>query len=171
MVALILGLTVAISGYWLGSLNGSYTPESHFEVTGWMLHVFGCAILWNDNNLAPSFWLFLIGLFLIIITQYKTKTKHKPKEKQILDRKALRSKFMYSVAGLFLGLLIMIYGVIFAESGINLCPAYLVPNFQYRDGYIWLGPLIVLVGIVIITVTRYRIRVYENPEIEKQSKS
>ena len=170
-IALILGLTIAIGGYWLGSLDGSYAPESHFEVTGWILHIFGCAILYNNNNLAPSFWLILVGLFLIIVTQYRIRTNRKIKAEHNLDKQALRSKFLYSIVGLFAGLLVTIYGVTFAESGIDLCPADLVPNFQDRNSYIWISPIIFIIGLIIIAATRYRIRIYEDPErniIDKQ---
>lgn len=163
-VALILGLIVAVSGYWLGSLDGSYAPASHFEVTGWTLHIFGCAILYNDNNMWPSIWLFLIGLFLIIVTQYRVKTNRQVEDKHNLDGQALRSKFISSVAGLFAGLLVTIYGITFMESGINLCPADLVPRFQDRDSYMWIGPIIFVVGIIIIIVTRYRVRLYKGPK-------
>jgi cytochrome c-type biogenesis protein CcmH/NrfF len=164
-IALLLGLGAAISGIWLASLDGYYT-----EAKGWMLHIFGCAILYNNNNIAPGFWLFVVGLFLVMVTQYRIRTNRKLEEKQNLDRQTLRSKFIYSMAGLFVGLFVTIYGVTFAESGVNLCPADLVPNFQGRDGYIWIGPIILVVGIIIITATRYRIRIYKNPEIVKQSK-
>jgi hypothetical protein len=56
-VALILGVTAVISGYWLSSLG--YQPE----VTGWMLNIFGCAILYNDNNLASGFFLFWLAYY------------------------------------------------------------------------------------------------------------
>ena len=58
-VAFILELIVTIGGYRLGSFNGQFVPEFHFEVTGWMLHIFGCAILYNSNNIYPSLWLML----------------------------------------------------------------------------------------------------------------
>jgi cytochrome c-type biogenesis protein CcmH/NrfF len=169
-IALILGLSTVIGGYWLGSLDGSYVSESHFEVTGWMLHVFGCAILYNNNNLAPCFWLILVGLFLIIVTQYRIRTNRKLKAEHNLDRQALRSKFIYSVVGLFVGLFVTIYGVTFAESGIDLCPADLVPIFQDRNSYIWISPIIFIVGLIIMTTTRYRIRIYKNPERETTDK-
>ena len=168
--ALILGLVVVMGGYWLGSLDGSYVPSSHIQVTGWTLHIFGCAILYNGNNMWPSLWLILVSFLTILITQYGIRTNREIKSQDKLDSPALRSKFVYSVAGLFIGLFITIYAITFMESGINLCPADLVPDFPDRGIYMLMGPIIFLVGIIVIVATRYRIRIHKGPETKEQSK-
>ncbi len=164
--ALILGLGTMIAGRYLGGLDASYVPSSHVQVTGWVLHVFGCAILFNGNNMYPSLWLMLVGLFTIAITQYRVRTNRKTKGQDKLDGQALRSKFIYSMAGLFGGLLVTIYGITFAESGTNLCPADLVPDlpFGYSFGYLCIGSVLLVAGIVIVIATRFRIRISKNPE-------
>lgn len=143
----------------------------HIEAKGLLLHVFGCAILYNNNNMYPSLWLIVVGLLVVILTQYRIRTNRKVDEDHSLDRPALRAKFMYSIAGLFVGLLVTVYGITFAESGTNLCPAALVPDFpvQYLLSYLCIGAALMIVGIIIVTATRFRIRIYKNPEITKQS--
>ncbi len=175
--ALILGLVVTIGGYRLGSLNGQYVPSSHYQVTGWVLHVFGCAILYNGNNTYPSLWLvligsltFLLGLFTMLSAPYGIRSNSRMEAQDQLDRRALRSTLVRSIVGLFLGLFATVYAITFMESGINLCPADLVPDFEGPGAYICLGPIIFLAGIVVIVATRYRIRIHEDPEIAKPSK-
>jgi uncharacterized membrane protein YidH (DUF202 family) len=164
--ALILGVTTALSGWWLGGLEGYHT-----EAKGLLLHVFGCAILYNNNNMYPSLWLIIIGVLVVILTQYRIRTNRKVEEDHRLDRPALRAKFMYSIAGLFVGLLVTIYGLTFAESGTNLCPATLVPDFPigYFDSYLYIGVVLMVVGIIIVRATRFRIKIYKNPEVATQS--
>ena len=175
-VAFILGLTVTIGGDRLGSLNGQYAPESHVEVTGWMLHIFGCAILYNSNNMWPSIWLMLIGLFTIFIglftmlfTKYGIRTNRKVEAQDKLDRKALHSKFKSSMTGLVLGLFLAVLGIVLAENGGNLCPtdwatkimSYETLDFLYgRYGPLFLAGVTCLIfGIITIITTRYRIRI------------
>ncbi len=164
--ALILGLSTATGGWWLGHLEGY-----HAEAKGLLLHIFGCAILYNNNNMYPSLWLIVVGLLVVILTQYRIRTNRKVEESHSLDRQTLRAKFMYSIAGLLVGLPLAVYGITFAESGTNLCPADLVPHFlvQYLLSYVAIGAMLMVVGIIIITATRFRIRIYRGPEIVKQT--
>jgi hypothetical protein len=154
-VALILGLIAVIGGYWLFSLDGYYT-----EATGWMLNIFGCAILYNNNNMAPGFFLFLVGLFLIIITQYKTRTNRKPKGQSNIDEQALLYKFIYSMMGLTVGFLCTIFGIVLAENGGNLCPTDWATKITSYETLYFTGAMFFLTGIIISIVTRYRIRIY-----------
>jgi hypothetical protein len=152
--ALILGLVAVISGFWLGSLG--YQPE----VTGWMLNIFGCTILSNDNNMAPGFFLILAGFFLIIITQYKLRTTRKPKGQNNIDKQALLYKFIYSISGLIVGFFSTIFGIVLAENGGNACPTDWATKITGYENIFYVGAIFFLVGIIIIITTRYRIRIY-----------
>lgn len=165
LAALLLGVGTVLGGMWLGSLDGYHT-----EPKGLLLHVFGCAILINDNNMYPSVWLVVIGLLIVILTQYRVRTGRKVEENRSLDTRVLRTRFAYAISGLVVGLLVSIYGLTFAESGRNLCPADLVPNFPilYPNGYFSVGAILMLVGVILITVTRFRIRIHKNAEIAEQ---
>jgi hypothetical protein len=157
-VALILGISAMISGFWLGSLD--YQPE----VTGWLGNIFGCVILYNDNNLAPSFFLLLVGLFSIIITQYKIRTNRKPKRQINIDGQALLYKFIYSMVGLTVGFFSMIFGIVLAEIGGNGCApdwATKIANYENFDLF-FAGVIFYLAGIIIVIATRYRIRIYNS---------
>jgi hypothetical protein len=183
-VAFILGLIVAIGGYRLGSLNGQYVPASHFEVSGWILHIFGCAILYNSNNMYPSLWLMLVGLFTMFITQYRVQTNRKIEGHDQLDIQLLSSKFRYSMTGLVLGLFLAVLGIVLAENGANLCPSDWIIDWVTQHmswdtlyfieghfGPLYLTGVVCLVlGIITIIVTRYRIRIHKDPEIVEQSK-
>lgn len=157
-VALILGISAMISGFWLGSLD--YQPVA----TGWPGNIFGCVILYNDNNLAPSFFLLLVGLFMIIITQYKIRTNRKPKRQINIDGQALLNKFIYSMAGLTVGFFSVLFGIVLAEIGGNGC----APDWTTRIAFyeildlFFAGVIFFLAGIIIVTATRYRIRIYNN---------
>ena len=178
-VAFILGLIVTIGGYRLGSLNGQFVPKSHFEVTGWMLHIFGCAILYNSNNMYPSLWLMLVGLFPMFITQYRVRTNRKIEGQDQLDRQSLSSKFRYSMTGLVIGLFLAVLGIVLAENGGNLCPSDWIIDWTTQHishetlyfiegvfGPLYLAGVVFLVlGIITIIVTRYRIRLHKDPEI------
>ena len=164
--ALILGVSTALGGWLLGHLDGYHT-----EAKGLLLHIFGCAILYNNNNMYPGLWLIVIGLLVVILTQYRTGTSRKVEESHNRDGLALRAKFMYAIAGLLAGLCITVYGLTFAESGTNLCPADLVPDFplEYFSAYLYIGVVLMVVGIITIAATRFRFRIYKNPEIAEQS--
>ena len=155
-VALILGIIVVISGCWLGSLG--YQPE----VTGWMLNIFGCQILYNDNNLAPAFFLFVVGLFVIIITQYRVRTKGKSKGQSDIAGKVLLYKFIYSIIGLIIGVLSTILGIVLAEMGGNGCPPNWTTKITSDENLFSVGVMFFLAGIIILIATRYRIRIYNN---------
>lgn len=157
-VAFILGISAIISGFWLGSLD--YQPEA----TGWLGNIFGCNLLYNDNNLAPSFFLLLVGLFSIIITQYKIRTNHKPKREINIDGQALPYKFIYSMAGLTVGFFCMIFGIVLAEIGGNGCTpdwATKIANDENLDIF-FTGVRFFLAGVIIVIATRYRSRIYNN---------
>jgi hypothetical protein len=154
-VALILGLIAVIGGYWLFSLDGYYT-----EATGWMLNIFGCAILYNNNNMAPGFFLFFVVLFLIIITQYKTSTNRKPNGQSNIDEKALLYKFIYSMMGLATGFFCTSFGIVLAENGGNLCPTDWATKITSYENLFLAGAIFFLTGIIILIVTRYRYRIY-----------
>ncbi len=160
IVALILGLAAIISGLWLGSLEGYYRTE----VSGWMLNVFGCAILYNDNNMAPSFFLILFGLFLIIITQYKLRLNRQPKKQANLDERTLHRKFFYSISGLVIGFFCTLFGIVLAENGGNACPTDWAEMITSYENIFFLGVIFFLVGIIIVIATRYRIRIYNKIE-------
>ena len=159
IAALILGLAAVISGLWLGSLEAYRT-----EVSGWMLNVFGCAILYNDNNMAPSFFLILVGLLLIFITQYKLRTNRKPKKRVNLDERTLRQKFVYSISGLVLGFFSTLFGIVLAENGGNACPTDWAEMITNYENIFFVGAIFFLVGIIIVTISRYRIRIYNQIE-------
>ncbi len=154
-IALILGLTTVLSGLWLGSLEAYRT-----EVSGWMRNVFGCAILYNDNNMAPSFFLILVGLFLILITQYKLRINRQPKKQVNLDERTLRQKFVYSISGLVVGFFCTLFGIVLAENGGNACPTNWAEMITSYENIFFVGVIFFLVGIIIVTTTRYRIRIY-----------
>ena len=157
-VALILGISAMISGFWLGSLG--YQPE----VTGLLGNIFGCVILYNDNNLAPSFFLLVVGLFSIIATQYKIGTNRKLKRQINIDGQALLNKFIYSMVGLTLGFFSMIFGIVLAEIGGNGCApdwATKIANYEILDLF-FAGVIFFLAGIIIVIATRYRFRIYNN---------
>jgi hypothetical protein len=154
--ALVLGIVVVISGCWLGSLG--YQPV----VTGWMFSIFGCQILYNDNNLAPAFFLFLVGLFLIIITQYRIRTKRKPKGQSDIDREILLYKFIYSMTGLVIGVLCTILGIVLAETGGNGCPPDWATKITSDENLFSVGAVFFLAGIIILIATRYRMRIYNS---------
>ena len=153
--ALIIGFAAVVSGLWMGSLDGYHT-----EVSGWMLNIFGCAILYNDNNMAPSFFLILVGLFLIIITQYKLKTNRKPNKLIHLDEQTLLYKFIYSISGLIVGFFSTIFGIVLAENGGNACPTEWATKIMSYENVFSVGAIFFLVGIIIVITTRYRIRMY-----------
>ncbi len=153
-VALILGIITVISGCWLGSLG--YQPE----VTGWMFNIFGCRILYNENNWAPAFFLFVVGLFLIIITQYRIRAKRKPKVQSNLDGEILLYKFIYSMTGLVVGVLCTILGILLAEMGGNGCPPDWATKITSNENLFSVGVIFFVAGIIILTATRYRIRIY-----------
>src|SRR5688572_1863978 len=155
-VALILGIIVVISGCWLGSLG--YQPE----VTGWMFNIFGCQILYNDNNLAPAFFLFSVGLLLIIITQYRIRTKRKPKGQSDIDGEILLYKFIYSMTGLVVGVLCTILGIVLAEMGGNGCPPDWTTKITSDENLFSVGVIFFLAGIIILIATRYRIRIHNS---------
>jgi hypothetical protein len=155
-VALILGIIAVISGCWLGSLG--YQPE----VTGWMFHIFGCQILYNENNWAPAFFLFVVGLFLIIITQYRIRTQRKPKGQRDIDGKVLLYKFIYSMTGLTVGVLCTILGIVLAEMGGNGCPPDWATKITSDENLFSVGVRFFLAGIIILIATRYRIRIYKS---------
>jgi hypothetical protein len=154
-VALILGIITTVSGCWLGSLG--YQPE----VTGWMFTIFGCQILYNENNLAPAFFLFVVGLFVIIITQYRSRATRKPKVQSKLNGEMLLYKFIYSVTGLVVGIVCTILGVLLAEMGGNGCPPDWATKITSRENLFTVGVIFFLAGIIIFTVTRYRIRIFD----------
>src|SRR6266536_1430474 len=153
-VALILGIIAMISGVWLSSLG--YRPE----VTGWMLNIFGCTILHNDNNVAPGFFLFLVGLLLIIVTQYRIRINRKPKRESIIDGQTLRYKFIYSMVGLIAGFFSTVFGIILAENRGNFCPADWAEKMMSYEAILFAWFIFFLAGIIILIVTRYRIRIY-----------
>ncbi|SRR6266498_3710163 len=155
-VALILGIIAVISGCWLGSLG--YQPE----VTGWMFNIFGCQILYNENNWAPAFFLFVVGLFLIIITQYRIRTKRKPQGQRDIDGKVLLYKFIYSMTGLTVGVFCTIFGIVLAEMGGNGCPPDWATKITSDENLFSVGVIFFLVGIIILIATRYRIRIYNS---------
>jgi hypothetical protein len=155
-VALILGIILAISGCWLGSLG--YQPE----VTGWMFNIWGCQILYDENNWAPAFFLFVVGLFLIIITQYRIRTKRKPKGQRDIDGKVLLYKFIYSMTGLTVGVLCTILGILLAEMGGNGCPPDWATKITSDENLFSVGVRFFLAGIIILIATRYRIRIYDS---------
>ena len=152
--ALILGIIAVISGCWLGSLG--YQPE----VTGWMRNIFGCQILYNENNWAPAFFLILVGLFLIIITQYRIRTKRKPKKQNDIDGEVLLYKFIYSMTGLIVGFLCTILGIVLAEMGGNGCPTDWATIITRDENLFSVGAIFFLAGIILLRATRYRIRIY-----------
>jgi hypothetical protein len=154
LAALILGFAAVISGLWLGSLEAYRT-----EVSGWMLNVFGCAILYNDNNMAPSFFLVLDGLFLISITQYKLRTNRQSKKQVNLDERTLRQKFFFSISGLFAGFFSTLFGIVLAENGGNACPTAWAEMIISYEKIFFVGVIFFLVGIIVVTTTRYRIRI------------
>ncbi|MBN8654959.1 MAG: hypothetical protein J0M11_04415 [Anaerolineae bacterium] len=159
-VALILGISAMIGGFWLGSLE--YQPN----VTGWLGSIFGCAILLNENNIAPSFFFLLAGLLVIILTQYRIKTNRKPKRN--IDGQVLIYKFIYSMVGLAVGFFILLSGIVLAEIGGNLCApdwATKIANDDIRDLF-YAGVIFFLAGIIVVIATRYRIRIYNNLEEE-----
>ena len=156
ITALILGMIAVISGYWLISLKYQY------EVTGWMLNVFGCTILQNDNNLAPGFSLVLAGLVLVIITQYRIRLNRKSEGHSHLDSQALLPKFSKAMMGLIMGFLSMAFGIVLAENGGNLCPTDWATKLTSYENLYYLGILFYLVGIIILVATRYRIRINES---------
>jgi hypothetical protein len=155
--ALILGLAAVIGGYWLASLVGYRT-----EVTGWMLNIFGCAILYNNNNMAPGFFLILIGLFLISSTQYKTRTNRTPPEHINIDELTLLHKFISSMTGLTVGFLSMVFGIVLAENGGNACPTDWASSITSYENIYFVGVIFFLAGIIIVITTRYRIRIYNS---------
>ncbi len=159
--ALILGVGTALGGWWLGGLDGYHT-----EAQGLLLYVFGCAILYNNNNMYPSLWLIVIGLLVVTLTQYRVRTSRQLKKDNSLAEPAVRAKFTHAVAGLLAGLLITVYGLTFAESGTNLCPADLVPDFPFRlfSAYFGIGVVLMVIGIVIVIATRFRIRISTKDE-------
>jgi len=156
IVAVILGILVIISGCWLGSLG--YQPE----VTGWMFNIWGCQILYNENNWAPAFFLFVVGLFLIIITQYRIRTKRKPKGQKDIDGKVLLYKFIYSMTGLTVGVFCTILGIVLAEMGGNGCPPNWATKITSYENLFSVGVIFFLAGIIILIATRYRIRIYNS---------
>ena len=155
-VALILGIIVVISGCWLGSLG--YQPE----VTGWMFNIFGCQILYNENNWAPAFFLFVVGLFLIITTQYRIRTKRRPQGQRDIDEKMLLYKFIYSMTGLTIGAFSTILGILLAEMGGNGCPPDWATKITSDENLFFVGVIFFLAGIIILIATRYRIRIYNS---------
>jgi len=155
-VALLLGILAVTSGCWLGSLG--YQPE----VTGWMFNIFGCQILYNENNWAPAFFLFVVGLFLIIITQYRIRTKRKPQGQRDIDGKVLLYKFIYSMTGLTVGVFCTIFGIVLAEMGGNGCPPDWATKITSDENLFSVGVIFFLVGIIILIATRYRIRIYNS---------
>ena len=155
-VALILGIIAVISGCWLSSLG--YQPE----VTGWMFNIFGCQILYNENNWAPAFFLFVVGLFLIIITQYRIRTKRKPKGQRDIDGEVLLYKFIYSMTGLTVGVFCTIFGIVLAEMGGNGCPPDWATKISSDENLFSVGAIFFLAGIIILIATRYRIRIYNS---------
>ena len=157
-VALILGIIAVISGCWLGSLG--YKPE----VTGWMFNIFGCQILYNENNLAPAFFLFVLGSFLITITQYRIGTDRKPKRQRDINGKVLLYKFIYSMTGLTVGVLCTVLGILLAEMGGNGCPPDWTTKITSDENLFSVGAIFFLAGIIILIATRYRIRIYKSLE-------
>ena len=157
-VALILGIIAVISGCWLGSLG--YQPE----VTGWMFNIFGCQILYNENNWAPAFFLLVVGLFLIILTQYRIGTERKLKRQRDIDRKVLLYKFIYSMTGLTVGVLSTVLGILLAEMGGNGCPPDWATKITSDENLFSVGVGSFLAGIIILIATRYRMRIYKNLE-------
>ena len=171
ITALTLGAGTVVGGWWLGHLDGYHT-----EAKGLLLHVFGCAILYNDNNMYPSLWLMVIGLLVVILTQYRAGINRKAGKSSELNDPAVRAKFLTGIAGLFSGLVLSVYGLTFAESGRNLCPAALVPDLWasdfslvYFSVYLYIGALLMVGGIVIIAVTRFRIRTFMNATTARQA--
>ena len=155
-VALILGIVVVISGCWLGSLG--YQPAA----TGWMFNIFGCQILYNENNWAPAFLLIVVGLFLIIITQYRIETKSKLRGQRDIDRKVLLYKFIYSMTGLIVGVVSTVLGILLAELGGNGCPPNWATKMTNNENRFSVGVILFLAGIIILMVTRYRMRIYKS---------
>jgi len=157
-VALILGIIAVISGCWLGSLG--YQPE----VTGWMFNIFGCQILYNENNWAPAFFLFVVGLFVIIITQYRIGTRRKAKGQSNIAGEVLFYKFIYSMTGLIVGVLSTVLGIVLAEMGGNGCPPDWTTKITGDENLFSVGAIFFLAGIIILIATRYRIRIYNGFE-------
>jgi hypothetical protein len=155
-LALILGFIAVISGCWLGSLE--YQPE----VTGWMFNIFGCQILYNENNWAPAFFLFAFGLFLIIITQYRIGTQRKLKGQRDMDRKVLLYQFIYAMTGLIVGVLCTVLGILLAEMGGNGCPPDWATKMTSDENLFSVGVIFFLAGIIILIATRYRMRIHKN---------
>jgi hypothetical protein len=64
----------------------------------------------------------LVGLLLILIAQSRVRTDRKPKGQNTIDRQVVLNKFIYSMAGLIVGFLSTIFGIVLVENGGNLCP-------------------------------------------------
>jgi hypothetical protein len=152
--ALILGISAMIGGVWLGSFD--YQPEG----TGWLRNIFGCAIFMNGNNMAPGFFLFVSGLLVILLTQYKLETKRKPKNDLVGQTHFYQ--LIYSIAGLATGFLSMVFGIVSSEIGGNGCvPDWATTFANYKNiDIFYAGVVFFVVGIIIVIATRYRVRIY-----------
>jgi hypothetical protein len=153
--ALILGISAMVGGVWLGSFD--YQPQG----AGWLRTIFGCAIFMNGNNMAPGFFLFVSGLLVIILTQYKLETNREPKDDLVGETHIY--KLLYSIVGLVAGFLSMVFGIISSEIGGNGCvPDWANTFANYENiNIFYAGVVFFAVGIIIVIATRYRVRIYK----------
>ena len=131
----------------------------HLSSTSWEVNIFGFSITQNDNNLAPGMVLLLVGLFVIIVTQYRAK-RNSEHEQEMLESQVLLFKFIMSMTGLIFGVLIMIGGIVLVVNGTNLGPAdWAVKILGYGVNPLP-GTVLFLVGLIIIIATRWMMKKY-----------
>ena len=147
MTGLALGLLTLISGFHLLTLDAY-----HLSSTSWEVKIFGDGISVNDDNLAPGIVLFLVGLFVMIVTQHSIKM-NRGDQQEMLESQVLRYKFIASMAGLILGLLIMICIIVLFVNEFD-GPADWARNFLRSYFNSLLGEVLFLVGLLMIITSR-----------------
>jgi len=162
MTGLVLGLFTMGIGLHLLTVD-IYQLSS----ISWEVKIFGDGISVNDDNIAPGIVLFLVGLFVIIVTQHRIK-RNREHDQKMLESQALRYQFVTSMIGLILGVLIMLVGIALVVNGTD-GPAdwayYLLQDYFNPVP----GEVLFLVGVPILIISRLMTKIYFS--MPKQSKS
>ena len=153
ITGMALGLFTLISGFHLLALD-----IDQLSLTSWEVKLFGDGISVNDDNIAPGIALFLVGLFVMIVTQHRIKIDRED-EQEMLESRALRYKFILSMTVLILGLLIMICIIVLFVNEFD-GPADWARNFLRSYFNQLLGEVLFLIGLLMITTSRLMTKIY-----------